>query len=229
MVPILPGIVPAGIAVGTTLAASSVPLAAGLVSSATVYGASAQLVVLDMTRRGAPPMLVVATVTLVCCRLAMYSAGLARHFCGAGRIFRVLGPLMLVDPTYMVVEDRLAMFSAVNERRDFYLGAGLTLWLSWQGAHAVGVIFGTLIPAAFALDFALPLCLLALLAGRLGDLRARAAAVVAATCAVVTAGFPVGTGLLIAAALGVLAGTGHRAPRGPRVPAAARVAGMVDR
>ncbi len=226
MLPILPGILPAGVAVGATLAASSVPLGAGLVSAATVYGASAQLVVIDMTRHGAPPMLVVATVTLVCCRLALYSAGLARQFCGAGRTFRVLGPLLLVDPTYLVVEARLASSSTLAERRHFYVGAGLTLWLSWQAAHAAGVVFGALIPPVLALDFALPLCLLALLASRMRDRRARAAAVVAAATAVVAAGLPVGAGLLVAATLGM--GAGARRSMLP-VSSTARVAGVVDR
>ena len=206
MVPILAGILPAGVAVGAALAASSVPIGAGFVSSATVYGASAQLVVIDMASHGAPPALAIATVVLVGCRLALYSAGLARHFCGAHWTFRLLAPLLLVDPTYLVVDARFGSPSTPAERRQFYLGAGLTLWIAWQCAHAAGVVFGSLIPAGLALDFALPLCLLALLAPRVRDRRACAAAAVAGVAAIVAAGLPMGTGLLVAAALGAGAG-----------------------
>jgi predicted branched-subunit amino acid permease len=213
MLPILPGLLPAGIAVGSALRNSSVPPAAGLLSSLTVYGASAQLVVIDLAGRGTPPLLVVAVVALVSSRLALYGAALSRRLCGTGRVFRIVGPLVLVDPTFVVTDAGLDAWANPLDRRDFYLGAGLTLWVGWQLAHGAGLAFGALLPAGLALEFALPLCLLALLTPRLRDRPGRAAAVVAGVVAVAGAGWPVGTGLLTAAAAGAAAGHATRIGR----------------
>ena len=45
-----------------------------------------------------------------------------------------------------------------------FLGGGFALWLFWQLTNIAGYFAGNLIPAAWSLDFAVPLCFIALVA-----------------------------------------------------------------
>lgn len=214
MAPVIAALVPAGIAVGAAWTAAGLPAGPGVVASATVYGASAQLVVTDLGARGAAWAIVALTLAVASLRLALLGVGLGRHLRGTSVGARWLAAALLVDPAFLVADARFARPSTPAARRRFYLGAAGSLWVAWQVAHAVGLALGATIPPALALDFALPLCLLGLLAPRLGDRASRSAAVVAATTAIVARSAPLGTGLLVAVATGVVAA--QRIGRTPR-------------
>lgn len=206
MAPVLAGLVPAGIAVGAAWSAAGLPVAPGLAAAASVYGASAQLVVADLGSRGAG-LLAVALVTAVASmQLALLGASLGRWLCGASVPSRWLAAVLLVSPAYLVTDAGVTDSSPAAARRRFYLGAGATLWVGWQVAHAVGLVVGTVIPPSAALDFALPLCLLGLVAPRLRDPAARTAVLAAAVTAGVLRAAPLGTGVVVAVAVGIAAG-----------------------
>lgn len=207
MGPVLVGLAPAGFAVGAAWGASSLPLLPGLLASATVYGASAQLLLVDLTSRGAGLGVLAAATAVASLRLALLGLGLGRQLSGSTAPARWLAALLLVDPAYLVADAGFGPGTTGRQRERFYLGAALTLWAGWQVAHAAGALMGSLIPAAWALDFALPLCLLGLLAPRLRDRAARRAALTAAAIAVAAGSAPLGTGLLLAAAGGLWIGT----------------------
>jgi predicted branched-subunit amino acid permease len=91
-------------------------------------------------------------------------------------------------------------------RHWFFLGAGLTLWVSWQVSTALGIFLGARIPAGWNLEFALPLTFIALARPTLTDRAAIAAAVVSGVTAVLSAGVPMRLGIVIAALAGITAG-----------------------
>jgi predicted branched-subunit amino acid permease len=70
----------------------------------------------------------------------------------------------------------------------------------------VGALLGQKIPPAFALDFALPITFIAILAPMLRTLAHVAAAVTSIVAALALAPLPYNTGLLVAAALAMAAG-----------------------
>ncbi len=45
-----------------------------------------------------------------------------------------------------------------------FLGGGMALWSTWQIDNVVGYFAGNVIPAAWSLEFTVPLCFIALLA-----------------------------------------------------------------
>jgi predicted branched-subunit amino acid permease len=206
MVPVLAGLVPAGIAVGAAWSAAGLPVAPGLVAAASVYGASAQLVVLELGATGASPLVVAIVTGVASIQLALLGAGLGRWLCGASAPSRWLAALVLVSPAYLVTDAGVADSSSAVTRRRYYLGAGATLWAGWQVAHAAGMVLGAVIPPAAALDFALPLCLLGLVAARLRDPATRTAVLAAAATAAVVRAAPLGTGVVVAVAVGIVAG-----------------------
>jgi predicted branched-subunit amino acid permease len=209
MLPVLVGIVPTGLAVGAGLSAAGVAFGPGVLSAATVYGATSQLVLADAAARGAPVLLTVAVVAVVSARLVFYGVGVGRKFCDASTAFRWLAPLLIVQPLHAVIDARLARPASLADRTAYFLGGGLTLWSAWQVAHAVGMLLGRVVPSALALDAALPLCLLAIVAPALRDRAVWTASLVAGAAAVALSGLPYGIGAAVGACVGI--GFGARA------------------
>jgi len=203
MLPVLVGIVPTGLAVGAGLSAAGVPFGPGALSAATVYGATSQVVLADGVTRGAPMLLTVTTVAIVSARLVFYGVGVGRRFCEASTAFRWLAPLLIVQPLHAVIDARLARPASLAERTAYFLGGGLTLWGAWQVAHALGMLLGRVLPSALALDAALPLCLLAIVAPALRDRVVWISAVAAGVATVVLVGLPYGLGAVAGGCVGI--------------------------
>ena len=91
-------------------------------------------------------------------------------------------------------------------------------WVAWQTGTVAGVLLGPLIPAAWQLEFSMPLVFLALLVPLVRDRAALVAAIAAGLAAVAGRGLPWNLGLILAAVVGV--GGGLFAERAPaRTPA----------
>ena len=90
--------------------------------------------------------------------------------------------------------------------------------VSVLGGAGAGAVAGRAIPDWLALDFAVPITFIALIAPALRDLAHVAAAVTAVVAALALAGLPYSSGLLVAALLGMGAGALVEARRAGRQP-----------
>jgi predicted branched-subunit amino acid permease len=118
---------------------------------------------------------------------------------------------LLTDEAYAVAGSRSARDGASGappspHRHWYFLGAGFTLWLSWQLSTAAGVFLGAAIPSSWSLDFTLALTFIALVFPTLKDRAAGAAALAAAAVAIFAVGLPFKLGLVVAALAGIVAG-----------------------
>jgi len=87
------------------------------------------------------------------------------------------------------------------------LGGGLALYLSWQCTNMAGFAAGASIPASWSLEFAVPLCFVALLAPGLRSTPSLLAAVVAGAAVLALKGLPMKLNLIAAGLIGIVAGT----------------------
>ena len=85
-------------------------------------------------------------------------------------------------------------------------GATPVLCLPWMGFTYIGATAGSLTPAGWPLDFAVPITFLAMIAPMLRTLAHVAAAGVAIVTALLLAGLPSGTNVLVAGPLGMVTG-----------------------
>jgi predicted branched-subunit amino acid permease len=92
-------------------------------------------------------------------------------------------------------------------RRLYYVGAAGWLAGAWLMAQVLAVAVGARLPEAAGLRVAAPLAMAGLLARTLPDRRSAIAAVAAAVLAVVGAGLPLHSTVLVAAVGGMLAGS----------------------
>jgi predicted branched-subunit amino acid permease len=115
---------------------------------------------------------------------------------------------LMVDQAFAVAvrtyEDRPEMTPPTKVA--YYFGCMALICPFWYGFTLIGALVGQAIPAAFSLDFAVPVCFIALTAPLMRSGPHVLAALVAGIAALAFAWVPWSLGLLIAAALGVFVG-----------------------
>lgn len=202
--PMLPGIVPFGAITGAAMVAAGIPEMAAVALSLGAFAGASQLAATDLIARGAPAVVVVLAALVVNLRFTMFSASLAPHFQDLPR--RWTWPLssLIVDTTYAVSITRFSRNDV--SPRWYFLGAGLVSWVTWQSSTVVGVFLGARVPAAWHLEFAVPLIFIALLVTAVEDRSTALAGVTAGLVAIGGVGLPFNLGLPVAALCGILVG-----------------------
>ncbi len=205
--PIVVGIVPFALITGITAVGAGLTITEAVGMSFIVFGGASQLAAIDLMGANAPFAVVVATAVVINARMMMYSASIAPYLQAYALRVRGLAAYVLTDQAYAVA---IAEYQTGDQRDRirYYLGAGLTFWVVWQGGTIVGAALGASVPDALGLDFALPLVFLALLVPAMKDTGTTAAGVIAGGVALVVAtiGVPLNLDLPIAAVIGVLGG-----------------------
>jgi 4-azaleucine resistance transporter AzlC len=207
--PIVVGVVPFGMIFGA-VAVAALPPALALSMSSVIFAGSAQFIGAQLFAGGAPAVVLLTTTFVVNLRHLLYSASLAPHVRHLPARWRLPLAYLLTDEAYAVTilhytEDDLPA-ARRDQRHWFYLGAGLTLWVSWQTSTALGILLGAAIPASWSLDFALALTFIGMIVPTLRDRPHVGAALSAGLVAVLTAGWAYRLGLMAAALVGILAG-----------------------
>lgn len=173
-----------------------------------VLAGAAQFTAVQLLGDGAPAIVALVSALAVNLRMAMYSASLTPYLGAAPFWRRALAAYFLVDQTYSV--SYLAYETnpewSVAERMSYYFGVVIPVCPPWYLFTYLGAAVGDTIPDSFALDFALPITFLAMIGPMLRTPAHMAAALVAAVTALVAAGLPYNTGLLLAGLLGMTTG-----------------------
>lgn len=186
-----------------------------------VLAGTAQFAAVQMMQDNTPSFIVVVTALAVNLRMAMYSAALAPHFGRTGRGLRALIAYFLFDQPYALSAQRFEADPPPSrgEKLGFYFGSAVTAALPWWVFTWVGATAGGAIPEAFALDFAVPITFLAMVAPLLRSPAHVGAALVSAAAALALAFVPWNLGLLIAAVLAMITGAQIEARLARRRPA----------
>ena len=179
-----------------------------LAFSVLVIAGAAQFAALQQMSENAPTLIVILTALAVNLRMAMYSAALLPWLGGAPLWQRAVIAYLNTDQTYAmsIAEYERRQGMTLSERVAYFLGLAAPVAPAWYGMTVVGALLGRQIPPAFALDFALPITFIAILAPMLRTLAHVAAALTSIVAALAMAPLPYNTGLLVAAALAMAAG-----------------------
>lgn len=204
--PSLVGTIPFGVVVGiAAIAAGFTPLQ-GVALSVLAFSGIAQLVAMQLIAVGSPLPVTLAAATVVSLRLLMYSASLAPHIAHLDRGWRAMVAYLMTDQSFAMTVRR---YSEPGDRRDkhyFFLGASLTLWITWQLAVIAGVVAGAGVPANWSLDFVVVLTFVALMVPVIRTRADLAAAVVAAVIALAASGLPYRLSLIVGSIAGIAIG-----------------------
>jgi predicted branched-subunit amino acid permease len=200
------GNVPFGLITGAAASAAGLDPWLAIGMSIIVFAGAAQLAAIALLAQHAPPPVVVLTVAVINLRMLMYSAAVAPYFRHATPGEKWLCAYLLTDHAFALLTANRKPEEPVQRIVAYYLGAGGAMWLIWQLAVGIGVFAGTLVPAQWSLDFAIPLVFLSLVIPALTTRSHWVAAFAAGTTAAVAAAWPLRLGLIAAALVGVAAG-----------------------
>ncbi|MCB9421878.1 MAG: AzlC family ABC transporter permease [Ardenticatenaceae bacterium] len=205
--PITLGVIPFGMIYGVLAIAAGLPPAQAQAMSSIVFAGSAQFIAAQLIGLGTPAVVLLLTTFVVNLRHMLYSASLTSHVRHLSAPWRWLLAYLLTDEAYAVT---ILHYDDKTRRSDyqhfFFLGAGLTLWTTWQVSTAVGIFLGAQVPASWSLDFTLALTFIGLVVPVLTDRPHAGAALSAGLVAVVTYALPFKLGLMAAALTGIAVG-----------------------
>ena len=176
--------------------------------SVVVIAGAAQFTALQLLGDGAPTLIALASALAVNLRLAMYSASITPYIGSAPLWQRAFAAYFLVDQTYA---GSIAKFESdpgltVPQRVAFFFGVATPICPAWYAFTLVGALVGAQVPEAWALDFALPIAFLAIVAPMLRTAAHVAAAFAAIVVSLLAAGLPYSLGLLFGGLAGMMAG-----------------------
>jgi predicted branched-subunit amino acid permease len=204
--PLLVGVFPFGLIYGALALASGLSIAAAQSMSSIVFAGSSQFITAQLTHEGAPGLLIVLSIAVVNLRHMLYSASVAPYVRDLPMRWKALLAYLLTDEAYAATILHYEAVGILPTGHWFFLGAGFSLWFTWQVSTACGIFLGAAIPAAWPLDFALPLTFIAMVVPVLKDRPAVAAALSAGAAALLASGLPFRLGLILAALTGILVG-----------------------
>ncbi|MBN2387423.1 MAG: AzlC family ABC transporter permease [Anaerolineales bacterium] len=204
--PILLGVVPFGLLFGALAINARLPVPTAQAMSMIIFAGSAQFIATQMIGAGVSGLVILMVIFVVNLRHALYSASMAPHLRHLPPAWKFLLSYLLTDEAYAVAITHYQQEGELDRKHWYFLGAGLTLWSSWQFSTAAGIFVGAQIPQDWPLSFVLPLTFIALVVPSLKDRAGTAAACSAGMVGLLALDLPLRTGLLLAALIGILVG-----------------------
>ncbi|UWR27042.1 AzlC family ABC transporter permease [Sulfitobacter sp. S223] len=176
--------------------------------SVVVIAGAAQFTALQLLQENVPTAIVLISALAVNLRMAMYSASLTPYIGSAPLWQRALCAYLTVDQSYVV---GVAKFErepdmTVAQRVNYFLGAVTPIVPLWYLFTLAGAMLGAQVPDSWALDFAIPITFLAMIAPMFRTAAHVMAALVAVIVGLLAAGVPYSLGLIIAGIAGMMAG-----------------------
>ena len=207
-VPFVLVVAPFGMLFGVVATEAGLDIVQTMAMTVLVIAGASQFAALQLLVDNAPTFVAVLTGLAVNMRMAMYSASLTPHLGKASLGMRSLVAYFLVDQSYAisVVEFEKAPTRPLPEKLVYFFGAVSPIAPLWYGFTYVGAVAGKAIPPEYALDFAVPITFISLVAPALRSLPHIAAAFVSVAMALLLAWLPYNSGLMIAAVLAMMTG-----------------------
>ncbi len=207
MLPACVGLVPFGLVCGVGAAAAGASTLGALGLSAIVFSGAAQILAVELLSAGAPIVVVVLTCFVAGLRFVIYSAAMAPYLRALPRHWQHGLAFLLTDQAFAASVRRFDSGGDARAGSMHFAGGGFALWAMWQVTNVAGYFMGNVIPASWSLDFAVPLCFIALVAPHLRTLPTVVAAVCAGSAVLALSGLPMRLNLIVAGLLGIVAGT----------------------
>jgi predicted branched-subunit amino acid permease len=203
---VLAGVVPFGVITGVAMVASGIPPLAAMLMSIVVFAGASMVASAQLLAQGTPALLVILATLFINLRFMMYSASLRMHLAHLPLRWRLAVGYLVADNVYGLSLARFADHPDDPHKLEYFLGAAVPIWVTWQLAVLVGVAIGAGVPPAWRLEFAAPLAFIAMTVPFLRSREMVAAALAAGVTVVAASALPLRLNLILAAAAGISAG-----------------------
>ena len=201
-------VVPYSILFGVVARDAGLDILQTMSMSVLVIAGASQFTALALLQDQAPVFIALFAALAVNLRMAMYSAALVPHLGHARFGTRAMMAYLMVDQAFAVAfktyEDRPEM--TPDTKVAYYFGAMMLICPIWYACTFLGAVLGQAIPESWSLDFAVPICFIALTAPLLRSLPHVVAALASCAMAIAFAWVPWSLGLFIAAIIAMVVG-----------------------
>ncbi|MEO8938277.1 MAG: AzlC family ABC transporter permease [Burkholderiaceae bacterium] len=209
MVVVAAGIAAWGVMTGVAMVKSGMGTVDVLLMGVLVFAGSSQLAAIPLIATGAPIWVVLAAAFCVNLRFVVFSAHLRPYVMHRPLVQRMAMGYLMADINYVLFTKRFhvpASDQAGCERQDAYwLGLGLTAWISWVVPSLVGIVLGNSVPLSWGLGFAGILALLGIACSLVSTPLRLVSAGVAGAAAVAAYALPLKLNIVVAIAAAVAA------------------------
>jgi predicted branched-subunit amino acid permease len=207
MLPACIGLIPFGLVCGVGAQAAGADWLAALGMATIIFSGAAQVLAIQLYAAGAPTAVIILTCFVLGLRLLMYSAAMAPYLKPLPASWQRGLAFLLTDQSFAAAIRR---FNQTHDPRGgglHFLGCGAALWAMWVATNLAGYFMGNTIPASWSLDFAVPLCFIALVAPLFRSTPAIAAGLVSGVAVIALAAMPMRLSLIVAGIMGIVVGT----------------------
>ena len=203
---LIPGIIPFGLVAGIAAIDCGMTALQAFSSSLLIFAGASQLVAYELIGKGAPLALVVLAALTVNLRFLLYSTALSPYMARLPLWQRAINAQIMTDQAYAFGYRRFTEFAGKPHPHAYYLGAALPLLATWLSSTLAGILLGSGLPDYLELEFAVPLCFIAILVPAVKGRASLAAALVGGSVAILLGFLPWKISLLLGALCGILAG-----------------------
>ncbi|GHB31543.1 branched-chain amino acid ABC transporter permease [Pseudovibrio japonicus] len=203
--PLIFAVAPIGLLFGALAAQKGLSPLEVLLMGSFVFAGGSQFLALDLWADPLPWVTVAFSTFLINLRHVLMSASLAPKLGHWTTLQRYLGFFILADEVWALSEQRAIKHHTTFS---FYLGVGLTLFVTWQVATVAGSLIGAVMgdPSRFGLDFAFTALFICLVMGFWQGRKTGVVLAASGLAAVLTYKFVPGAWYIIAGAVaGVIA------------------------
>lgn len=206
--PFLVMAVPFGVLFGVVATEAGLNAIQTVAMSIIVVAGASQFSAVQVLNDGSPFYIAILTGMAVNMRMAMYSASLAPHLGKALKWHRIIAAYFMIDQTYgvSIIELDKKPDMPINEKLAYFFGSATLIFPVWYISTFVGIFAGSAIPPEYALDFAVPIMFIALVAPSLRSIPHLTAAVVSVVVSLALVWMPYNLWLMVAAVLAMITG-----------------------
>lgn len=201
-------VVPFATLFGVIATEAGLNLAETMTMTVLVVAGAAQFTAISLMQENSPTFIVLLTALAVNLRMAMYSAALVPHLGKSSGWMRALMAYFMVDQAFAVafMKYERSPEMTLAQKTAYYFGCLSPIVPLWYIFSYIGAKLGTAIPPEYSLDFAIPICFIALTAPAMRSLPHFTAALVSVAVTLALFWVPFNLGLIIAGLLAMMAG-----------------------
>ena len=163
VLPLLIPVVPFGIIFG----AIGIELGFGpyvtYATSIIIFSGASQIVFFQLLSAGASSIVAITSSSVISTRHLLYGAVVNQYLSNLSIYWKIGLSYILTDQAFAVSNEYFKKNKRDKFKHYYLLGAGITLWVTWQLTTIVGILLGSIVPEELGLTFTIPLTFLALL------------------------------------------------------------------
>jgi len=188
---------PFGIVMGATAYKFTLNTQEFLYMNLSLNAGASQLAFVDQYKNNINYLVILASCTLINCRMFLYSLSLHSDFKELGTFKKMLLSFFVIDQTYATFETNKDTLITEEEKFWYFLSSGILLLSFWQLGSIMGFFAGDNLPYGEHLDFLVPLAFIGIFGPKLKDRINISVFLVAVSLSVILYKVPFNLGLLL--------------------------------